>query len=245
MNFVEAVIAANEEIALFLRSLSDDSYFYPNDETSAGIGFGGDRSLKIDLAAEQIFVERLRGFGRINSEECGVIGEGEYTVVIDPIDGSSNISAALPYYGTSVALKTDYQTIASVVCNLPNGECFVKEGGETYRRFLFSTEKLGINRALRPLVGIFERAYANPKAAKLLREKHIKFRSPGALAISLAYAHSVRFVLAIGKLREYDIIAGLHLNEDLCTHLSERLLIISKDRAIFEQLVTLFAEGDQ
>ncbi|GHS85839.1 hypothetical protein FACS1894103_7270 [Campylobacterota bacterium] len=143
-----------------------------------------------------------------------------------------------------VALKSSERTVASVICNLPNGECFINDGGETYRRFLFHPERLSINRALRPLVGIFERAYANPKAAELLHQKRIKFRSPGALAISLAYAHSVRFVLAIGKLREYDIIAGLHLNEDLYTHLSERLLIISKDKEVFEQLVTLFAEGN-
>ncbi|MDR2639294.1 MAG: inositol monophosphatase [Helicobacteraceae bacterium] len=243
--FIEAAIEANEAIATLLRDNKDDALFYPAKEGEDGIGYGGDRSLNIDLVAEDIFIDRLSRFGRINSEERGPIGDGADEIVIDPIDGSANIASGVPYYGASIALKRDGKAICSIVCNLANGECFIKAYGDAYRRNLFCAGKKPIGRNLKPLVGIFEKAYSHPKAVAVMRKNGLKFRSPGALALSLAYARDARFVLALGRSREYDIIAGLHLCDDLNVFAGEKLIVVSSDRLIFERLKSIFSEGDE
>ncbi|MDR2153197.1 MAG: inositol monophosphatase [Helicobacteraceae bacterium] len=242
-SFIAASIEANKEIAAILRDNDDDSLFYHDKEGDEGIGYGGDRSLKIDLLAEDIFIKRLSRFGRINSEERGPFGEGDDEIVIDPIDGSANLASGIPYYGASIALKRNGKAICSVVCNLANGDCFVKSFNEGYRRNLFSPERKPITRNLKPLAGVFEKAYSHPKIAVLLKKNGFKFRSPGALALSLAYARDVCFTLAAGRSREYDIIAGLHLCDDLYNFVSEKLIIVSADRAIFERLKSILIEG--
>ncbi|MDR2034738.1 MAG: inositol monophosphatase [Helicobacteraceae bacterium] len=238
--FIEAAIDANQEIAALLRRNEDDSLFYPDGR----IGYGGDRSLKIDLIAEEIFIKRLGGFGRINSEECGPIGDGKDEIIIDPIDGSANIASGFPYYGASVALKSGVKAVASIVCNLANGDYFVKLRDETYRSNLYDPKKLPLERALKPQAGFFEKAYSHPKLAKALNKNGFKFRSPGALALSLAYAHGASFVAAAGAPREYDIIAGLHLCEDLHIFRNEKLILVSADQAVFERLKSVFIEGE-
>ncbi|MDR1452239.1 MAG: inositol monophosphatase [Helicobacteraceae bacterium] len=243
-SFIEAAIEANQTIAALLRDNKDDALFYPAKEGDDGIGYGGDRSLRIDLIAEDIFIERLSRFGRVNSEERGPFGEGEDEIVIDPIDGSANIASGIPYYGSAVALKRNGKPICSVTCNLANDECFIKSPSDRYRRGLFSAEKKPISRALRPLAGIFEKAYSHPKSVAAMRKNGLKFRSPGALALSLAYARDARFALAMGRSREYDIIGGLHLCDDLHIFTSEKLIIVSADFVVFERLKSIFIEDE-
>ncbi|MDR3347307.1 MAG: inositol monophosphatase [Helicobacteraceae bacterium] len=238
MSFQEAVILANREIAALLQT-ADDSFF-----TAGGtIGFGGDHSLKVDLVAEEIFIKHLLPFGRINSEECGHLGDGEDEIVIDPIDGSSNLASGLPYFGTSVALKRHGNAIVSIVCNLASGDYFIRDIDGMFRRRLLDDRAVPLSKEICPLVGIFEKAYSHPHIAEMLRKHSIKFRSPGALAISLAYAHSVRFVMSAGGHREYDIIAGLHISSDLYRYIGERMIIISREKEIFDLLVKLFGKG--
>ncbi|MDR0747243.1 MAG: inositol monophosphatase [Helicobacteraceae bacterium] len=236
MEFALAVLAANREIFSFLQT-ADDSLF----QSDGQVGFGGDKSLPVDLIAEKIFIKHLGGFGRINSEECGLMGSGRDEIVIDPIDGSSNAASGFPYYGTSVALKSDNKAVVSVVCNMTNGEYFLKNSSGIYHRQLFDDRVLNVKRETSS-IGLFEKAYSFPREAKALERMGFKFRSPGALALSLAYAHSVLFVVAAGKLREYDIIAGLHLCEDLNVFVSERLIIISREKTVFDRLKAVFIE---
>ena len=243
MEFQQAVLKANKEIYELLRSGLDASFFHAAQEGSAGIGFGGDRSLKIDLAAEGIFIRHLSSFGRINSEECGEIGEGEDEIVIDPIDGSSNIASGFPYYGTSVSLKRGGVPVTSVVCNLANGDYFVRNKDEVFKASLQKEARCLLERGLTPNLGLFEKAYTNPDVVSGLKGLGLKFRSPGAVALSLAYAHTVQFVLFVGPYREYDIIAGLHLCGDLHTYVDENVILVSRDRRIFEAIKELFGES--
>jgi len=168
MDFIKSAVDANREIYDLLKSGCDKSlfcYFNKNDEVK---GAGGDRSLNIDIAAEEIFVKYLRNFGKINSEESGVIGQGEAEVIIDPIDGSSNISSYFPYYGSSVSLKVNGETVKSIVTNLANGDFFVNDDGDKYKSSLISLERLSNQMCVNPKIGIFEKAYSKPElVAKL------------------------------------------------------------------------------
>jgi myo-inositol-1(or 4)-monophosphatase len=85
-------------------------------------GEGGDRTLLIDEAAEDLVfaqLERLHAQG-VNftavSEERGTVdfGGGDTVVVIDPIDGSLNAKRGLPHHAVSIAVA-EGPTMADVV----------------------------------------------------------------------------------------------------------------------------------
>ena len=234
--FLKACIKANEEIANALKDGFDISWF---EKTT--IGAGGDMSSKLDLFAEEIFVKHLSSFGQIQSEESGIIGEGEDQIIIDPIDGSSNALSLFPFYGTSVAkVNADGILDAAIVCNLANGDIFIKAPNvEPMQGKLFS-KTLHIPFSVpNAEVGIFEKAYAYPELVANLNSEKLKFRSPGAIAVSLAYARSVNYVLFVGEFRIYDFAAGLALCEGLEVIVEADYVIVSKDKVIANKIETL------
>ncbi len=209
------------------------------------IGAGGDRSAGIDKMAEALYVEALKGFGRIDSEESGIIGSGEAKIVLDPIDGSDNAISGLPYFGSSIALERNGRVEEAVVVNLANGDLFFKSGGPLMRGGIGGGSFTRVARREGATVGVFERAYAHPSLARRLLGSGVKFRSPGAVALSLAYAHYVDFVIFAGPRRSYDFAAALWMCEGLEIIESESLLIVAKERekAEFLQRLALQDEG--
>src|SRR4051794_23392104 len=85
-------------------------------------GEGGDRTLLIDEAAEDMVfaeLEQLHAAGArfcALSEERGIVdfGDPDVMVVIDPIDGSVNAKRGLPHHALSVAVAHGH-TMADVV----------------------------------------------------------------------------------------------------------------------------------
>jgi myo-inositol-1(or 4)-monophosphatase len=78
-----------------------------------------------DLVADDIFVPALTGAGfRVLTEESGITGEGEITVVVDPVDGSTNASIGLPWYATSLCAVDSHGPLAASVMNLATGQRF-------------------------------------------------------------------------------------------------------------------------
>jgi myo-inositol-1(or 4)-monophosphatase len=74
-------------------------------EPKVGEGEGGDDTTAIDAAAEAVILARFRGEDvRIVSEEVGIEGDGRWTVVVDPIDGSLNAKRGIPFFSISVAV---------------------------------------------------------------------------------------------------------------------------------------------
>lgn len=76
------------------------------------MGADGTPTTSIDQAAEDAIVEVLKADGRsmrILSEELGelVIGNSpEFSVVLDPLDGTYNASAGIPFYNVSIAFTS-------------------------------------------------------------------------------------------------------------------------------------------
>jgi myo-inositol-1(or 4)-monophosphatase len=74
-------------------------------EPVVGAGEGGDDTTAIDEAAERVVLARFEGSDRrIVSEEVGTRGEGRFTIVVDPIDGSMNAKRGIPFFSLSVAI---------------------------------------------------------------------------------------------------------------------------------------------
>ena len=234
--FLAASIRANEEIANIIERGYTDSCF-----EKGSVGAGGDISSGLDLLAEEIFVKHLGKFGCIESEESGVIGEGDATIIIDPIDGSSNALSLFPYFGTSVArINADGILDTAIVCNLASREIFFKEAGEPVSQGkLFDTDYFPPRVAPQAEIGLFEKAYAHPEIVSNLTQMGLKFRAPGAVALSLAYARTVGYVLYVGRYRIYDFAAGLALCEGLEVIVEEDYVIVSKDKETAQKLEVL------
>lgn len=237
--FIEACIQANEEISNLLKEGLEPSLF-----EKTVIGAGGDISSKLDLAAEAIFVKYLGTFGEIESEESGIIGEGRTKIIIDPIDGSANAMSLFPYFGTSIA-KVNEEGILdeAIVCNLANGDIFFKTTNGIQQGKLFSHSYHEPHTTPNAEIGLFEKAYTNPALVAFLDQESLKFRSPGAIALSLAYARSVSYVLYVGTFRIYDFAAGLALCEGLEVIVEEEYVIVSKDKAITQKIEKLIKQS--
>jgi myo-inositol-1(or 4)-monophosphatase len=100
-------------------------------------GFSGQRSSQyhLDLAADEVALRVLHGAGlRVVSEESGVSGSGDYTVVVDPIDGSTNCDHGVPFYATSLAVLREKELVAALVMNQATGTIYEAELGGGARR---------------------------------------------------------------------------------------------------------------
>ena len=98
-----------------------------------GIGADGTPTEYIDKITEDIairYIKKSRIPINILSEEAGYLDmNGDYTFVLDPIDGTRNAIRGVPFYATSLAVGRD--TLDSVeygiVLNIPTGDIFIAE----------------------------------------------------------------------------------------------------------------------
>lgn len=263
MEHLEKLEGLSAFLAQCIRAFNDASLALTADDSSLfqsfGKGAGGDTSIGADLVCEKIFTEYLSTFGVIYSEESGTINNPnlEYQnaqIFLDPLDGSNNFKAQIPYYGVSIhRLFTDNsQPKESLVGNFCNGEIILRSHKGSFRANLREWY-LHKTFTLKPLVyakqtniGIFEGAYEHSSMGVLLQNHRIKFRSPGALALSLSLAHRLKFVLRLGSLRNYDISAGVHISEGMKYYKGDNVLCISHDDAtqnLLLELITKYQKG--
>lgn len=231
-DFVNAAIAACQEIQALLEE-GDPALYFLHEQ-----GAGGDISNGVDLKAEVICFKHLSPHGSVFSEESGWMSpESSINIILDPIDGSDNFISRLPYYGISIARVTQGTTTEALVCNFANGDLFVRTQSEYYTATLRSPaqkHEVLINRYAK--IGLFEKAPEHPDLVRKLMENKLKFRSPGALALSLAYAPYVKYVLFLGTMRPYDIQAGLYLGKHLYVFNDDRYILMCADKELFEQI---------
>jgi myo-inositol-1(or 4)-monophosphatase len=81
----------------------------------------------LDLVADDVIVPMLVGAGlRVVSEESGVSGPGDaaLTVVLDPVDGSTNCAREIPYWAISLCALDADGPLCALVANQATGERF-------------------------------------------------------------------------------------------------------------------------
>ncbi len=84
-----------------------------------------------DVVADEIIVQRLLAEGMgVLSEESGLVGDGDIIVVVDPVDGSTNGSRALPWYASSLCAVDSEGPAVALVANLATGDRFRAIRGE-------------------------------------------------------------------------------------------------------------------
>lgn len=94
-----------------------------------------DGQYELDLVADAASSSVLSRAGvNVLSEESGLMDRGNaITVVIDPVDGSTNASRGLPWYACSLCAMDDEGPVAALVANLATGRRWeaTRGGGAT------------------------------------------------------------------------------------------------------------------
>ena len=101
-------------------------------EAHRGRGYSGLRESQyhLDVVADEVARRVLGSAGwRVVSEESGVTGSGPLTVVVDPIDGSTNCDHGVPFFATSLAVLVDGELVAGYVVNHGTGTTYQAERG--------------------------------------------------------------------------------------------------------------------
>ena len=190
-----------------------------------GRGAGGDTTVWLDKALEDIIIKRLKPVGnlRLITEEAGILefGDPKVTVIADPLDGSTNAKHGIPMFAVSLALAGKEPTLGSVkagyVRNLIAGNEFtaVKGGGAWRDGKKLATSK---NTNVKLLSLEF-----HPHTPETLR-KSVQFistsekvRSLGSIALDLCYTASGIFDAVVDfrdRIRLLDISAGKLILEE-------------------------------
>ena len=112
------------------KSASTDFYKFGN---NVGLGADGTVTKYVDKLAEDAavrFIEKSKVKVNVLSEEVGFLDRGgEYTFVLDPIDGTRNAYRGIPFYSVSIAIgkSTMSDVEYGIVKNIPTGDVFTAE----------------------------------------------------------------------------------------------------------------------
>ncbi|MFZ3122799.1 MAG: inositol monophosphatase family protein [Thermodesulfovibrionales bacterium] len=189
----------------------------PLTQTALGVGASGDKTFPIDKKAEDIIISGLEASGEpltIVSEEAGIhdIKGGGRKVLIDPIDGSKNAIAGIPFYCTSIAVA-DGSTIGDIelsyIVNLINGDEFwaEKNKGAFLNGERISTQK---DREMYLVAYEAQSPGRDIQGIMPLLSKSRKTRCLGATALDLAYlaCGSISIFANLSLSRSFDFGGG-------------------------------------
>ncbi len=103
--------------------------------TSIGIGADGTPTKYVDNIAEEVAINLIKKSKisvNLLSEEIGFINNNsQYTLVLDPVDGTRNAYRGIPFYAVSLAVGSSVLSDISygVVKNIATGDTFIAEKG--------------------------------------------------------------------------------------------------------------------
>lgn len=188
------------------------------------MGADGTPTTSIDQAAEDAIVEVLKADGRpmrIISEEAGelITGESpEFSVVLDPLDGTYNASAGIPFYSVSIAFAShDLSDLRfGYVSNLALREEYYADAGKG--AYLNGNKiKTSTNSDLRNLCVSVYGYRQNVERTRKIYSNVRRVRLLGSVALELCYVASGRldaFVDVRKALRVTDVAAGQLILEE-------------------------------
>ena len=193
-----------------------------------GKGATGAATQRIDLVAERAAFSFLEDRGlpyTVVSEEAGrVEGDGDWTLVLDPVDGTHNAVRGFPAYAVSVAavpraprkkVERLRDVRAGLVRDLVNGHTYFAEAG---KGALLNNRPIQVRKPFAPRDTVFD-VYLGEKAhadSMLVANVARRVRNLGAAsldlcmvatgAVDLYYLHSTE----VGhELRAMDVAAGV------------------------------------
>lgn len=131
-------------ISLFDR-LTDDVLYALAGLDDWGLSGKKDTQYSHDVVADEVIIQPLLDAGlRVLTEESGLVTANEsakITVVVDPVDGSTNASHGLPWFATSFCAVDANGPLAASVTNLALGDRYEAVRGEGMRAQLVRQER--------------------------------------------------------------------------------------------------------
>ena len=212
MHFLDSCAVMADMVEEAISSLAGD----PRAAAVVGMGADGTPTQYIDKVAEDIIFNYLRGHALCSgaiSEEAGrcEMPSGEGTVIVDPIDGTSNAARGIPYYALSIAREIDGHLEEAFIRDLAHHETFTAlrgKGAWVDGQPIRVSEIRSLEEAT---VSLYGRRY-HPESLLGLGKKIRRWRLLGASALELAYVGAGRidaFVDLRGSLRVTDAAAGI------------------------------------
>jgi myo-inositol-1(or 4)-monophosphatase len=180
------------------------------------LGADGTPTKKIDQVAEDCVVTYLQEHplcSLLVSEEAGKVefkGAGG-TIFLDPVDGTFNAVAGIPFYALSLAYAEKGVTQQAFVCNLASGETFTAIKGKFAKCNGKAIKVSDVSQLDKSAMSVYGRKF-DPAGMMELGQKIRRWRLLGASALELCYIGCGRidgFVDLRGTLRVTDAAAGM------------------------------------
>ncbi|PKG32655.1 bifunctional fructose-bisphosphatase/inositol-phosphate phosphatase [Methanoregula sp.] len=180
------------------------------------MGADGTPTKLIDKVAEDIIIEILREnpiCSLLISEEAGKVSfDGpEGTIFLDPVDGTFNAVAGIPFYALSIAYANNGIVQKAYVRNLASKETFTAEKGRFAECNGRDIRVSAVSNLDECALSVYGRKF-DPSRVIHLGQKIRRWRLLGASALELCYVGCGRidgFVDLRGTLRVTDAAAGM------------------------------------
>jgi myo-inositol-1(or 4)-monophosphatase len=151
----------------------------------------GDRVTQVDIAIQSRLIEEIRTWfphdGIVAEEGALTIGDGEFTWVLDPLDGTNNYVLGIPCFSTSIGILRDGNPWAGIVHDPNTGlTCWAIRGQGA---FADDRPLRLVGRPLGPASNLALRAPIEPRLASIALDwlTRYKLRSFGSVALQLVY----------------------------------------------------------
>ena len=195
-----------------------DSFQKPHEITVKG---RGDLLTETDLAVEsflhQAIAEEFPGHGMLSEETAADTATDGWVWVVDPIDGTRNFVAGIPFFCVNIALCHNGDPVVAVTYDPVHDDSFwaEREGGTWLNGR--PARASNVNTVAASVLGI-DLGYHDERGRAMLQLAHQLFpgvqslRVPGSAALGLAYAACGRYDLFLHHyLYPWDIAAGILL----------------------------------
>lgn len=211
----EKLVEVGKEAAKYLKELRE------NPSSTNIIGYhNGDTTRIADEKSEEYIFELLKDTGynfMFISEESGTKKTSEnfdYIAIIDPLDGSSNYVAEIPWSSVSIAIydknaKSFMDSNLGVVAEIFGNNIYSYD-----QNFAYKNDKI-VKRVEKPKVNLAIMYYERPQIGKvsfiLSKLEKVKVRSLGSASldmIKVCLGDALLFADLRGKLRNVDIAAS-------------------------------------
>jgi myo-inositol-1(or 4)-monophosphatase len=235
-------LGACEEMARAVKDAIRDLEGTPAAGDTIKIGADLTPTKRIDKVAEDLIVEYLSEnplCSVLVSEELGKkdFGNGQGTIFLDPIDGTFNAVAGIPFYALSIAYAQEGEVQQAFVRNLASGETFTAVKGKFARCDNKPIRVSAISHLDECAMSVYGRKF-DPSRVMQLGMKIRRWRLLGASALELCYVGCGRidgFIDLRGTLRVTDAAAGMLV----CTEAGGRVSDLEGSTIRFPNEVTI------
>jgi myo-inositol-1(or 4)-monophosphatase len=235
-------LSACEEMAKAVKDAISDMEGTPAAGDTLKIGADLTPTKRIDQAAEDCVVEYLSAHPLCSLLVSEELGKREFsgeqgTIFLDPIDGTFNAVAGIPFYALSIAYAVDGEVQQAFVRNLASNETFTAVKGKFSKCNNQPIRVSAISNLDESAMSVYGRKF-DPARVMQLGMKIRRWRLLGASALELCYVGAGRidgFIDLRGTLRVTDAAAGMLV----CTEAGGRVTDLDGSTIRFPNEVTI------